>query len=77
MKMRLQGIGMCEAVEASNLKIGDVVIWNYGYKSQVVDIIPSKTGKTATFKMLSLTSGEVHDRKMSMTRPVVIDTDAA
>lgn len=77
MTMRLQGIGLCEAVAASNLKVGDVVIWNYGYKSQVVDIIPSKTGKTATFKMLSLGSGEVHDRKMNMSRPVVIDTDAA
>ena len=27
---------------------GDVIVWNYGYTSTVVDLIPSKTGKTIT-----------------------------
>lgn len=36
--MRLQGMGNVDAVAASEIKVGDVLMWNYGYTSTVVAI---------------------------------------
>ena len=48
--VKLQGIyGQQPGTPTKNLKIGDVIVWNYGYKSEVVEIHPSKTGKTINF----------------------------
>ena len=72
--VKLQGIyGQKEGTPTKNLKVGDVIIWNYGYKSEVVEIIPSKTGKTITFMLKSLESGEIHPRKMGSDRLVVVE----
>ena len=72
--IKLQGIyGQKEGIPTKNLKVGDVIIWNYGYKSEVVEIIPSKTGKTITFILKSLESGEIHPRKMGSDRLVVVE----
>ena len=47
--IKLQGIyGQQSAKAVKELKIGDVITWNFGYKSEVVATIPSKTGKTYT-----------------------------
>ena len=47
MTVKLQGIyNKQEAKAVKELKTGDVIMWNYGYTSTVVDLIPSKTGKT-------------------------------
>ena len=40
----LIGYGLAPAKPAGDLQIGDVVVWNYGYKSTVVSITPR--GKT-------------------------------
>lgn len=70
-EIKLQGIyGTKEAKEVKDLKIGDVITWNYGYQSEVVEMIPSKTGKTFTVMLKSLSDGIVRDRKMSATRLV-------
>ena len=72
--VKLQGIhGEKKGTPTKNLKVGDVIIWNFGYKSEVVDIIPSKTGKTITFMLKSLESGNVNSRKMGADRLVVIE----
>ena len=72
--VKLQGIsGQQQGTATKNLKIGDIIIWNYGYKSEVVEIIPSKTGKTITFMLKSLESGSVNPRKMGAERLVVIE----
>ena len=58
--VKLQGIhGAQKGTPTKNLKVGDVIVWNYGYKSEVVEIIPSKTGKTITFMLKSFESGNV------------------
>lgn len=69
--MRLQGIytEMPEK-EVKDLKIGDIITWNFGYKSQVVDLTPSKTGKTYNVSLKSLQDGIIRDRKMKATRLV-------
>lgn len=72
--VKLQGIyGAKEGTPTKDLKIGDVLIWNYGYKSEVVEILPSKTGKTITFMMKSLESGKITPRKMGADRLVVVE----
>lgn len=72
--VKLQGIyGAKEGTPTKDLKVGDVLVWNYGYKSEVVEIIPSKTGKTITFMMKSLESGNISPRKMGADRLVVVE----
>ena len=72
--VKLQGIyGAKEGTPTKDLKVGDVLVWNYGYKSEVVEIIPSKTGKTITFMMKSLESGKISPRKMGAYRLVVVE----
>lgn len=72
--VKLQGIhGQHEGTAVKNLKVGDVIVWNYGYKSEVMEIIPSKTGKTVTVILKSLESGNVNPRKMGAERLVVVE----
>lgn len=72
--VKLQGIyGAKEGTPTKDLKVGDVLVWNYGYKSEVVEILPSKTGKTITFMMKSLESGNITPRKMGADRLVVVE----
>lgn len=55
-----------------DLKVNDIITWNYGYKSQVVDLKPSKSGKTYNVSLKSLQDGIVRIRKMKATRLVAI-----
>ena len=72
--VKLQGIyGQQEGTAAKNLKIGDVIVWNYGYKSEVVEIIPSKTGKTITFMLKSHQDGEIRSRRMGTETLIVLE----
>lgn len=72
--IKLQGIsGQQEGTKTKDLKIGDVIIWNFGYKSEVVEITPSKTGKTITFMLKSFESGNIAPRKMGAERLVVVE----
>lgn len=72
--VKLQGISQrFGGVAAKNLKVGDVLIWNYGMKSEVVEIIPSKTGKTISFMLRSFESGNINERKMGADRLVVVE----
>lgn len=73
--VKLQGIhGQQPAIPTKELRVGDFIIWNFGYKSEVVEIIPSKTGKTITFMLKSLESGNINARKMGADRLVVVET---
>ena len=72
--VKLQGIpGQQNAKAVKDLKVGDIITWNYGYKSKVTELKPSKTGKTITFMLKSLESGNINPRKMGADRLVVIE----
>ena len=72
--VKLQGIyGQQPGTPTKNLKIGDVIVWNFGYKSEVVEIHPGKTGKTITFILKSLETENLNPRKMGAERLVVLD----
>lgn len=71
--VKLQGIyGQQAGTAVKNLKVGDVLVWNYGYKSEVVELIPSKTGKTITAMLRSQQDGQIRARKMGAERLVVV-----
>lgn len=71
--VKLQGIyGQQTGTAVKNLKVGDVIIWNFGYKSEVIDLIPSKTGKTITAMLKSHEDGQIRPRKMGAERLVVV-----
>ena len=73
MTVKLQGIhGQQKAKAVKELKVGDVIMWNFGYTSTVVELIPSKTGKTITCILKSNQDGIVRDRKMGAERLVAI-----
>lgn len=70
--IKLQGIyADQEAREVKTLKVGDVITWNFGYKSEVVGITPSKTGKTVTLALKSFQDGLIRERKMNINTLVV------
>lgn len=72
--VKLQGIsGHKTGTPVKNLKVGDVIIWNFGYKSEVMELFPSKTGKTITAVLKSLESGNILPRKMGAERLVVTE----
>ena len=73
--VKLQGItGHQIGTPTKDLKIGDIIVWNFGYKSEVIEINPSKTGKTITFMLKSLESGAINPRKMGAERLVVVES---
>ena len=73
-QVKLQGIyGQKEGTPTKDLKVGDVIIWNFGYKSEVIEIIPSKTKKTFTIMLKSFEDGQIRPHKMGANRLVVVE----
>lgn len=72
--IKLQGIHAAQpAKPVEDLSIGDIVVWNYGYKSKVVKMTPSKSGKMIKCELMSLETGNVSDRLMGAKRLVAVD----
>lgn len=69
--IHLQGLGSTPAKPASDLIIGDVVIFNYGYRYEVMAIEPSGKVSIAT-KMKSFDSGKMFDRRFKLNTLVAI-----
>ena len=62
----LQGIGHVPAKTAQELRNGDTVMWNFGYTSLIVDIVPR--GKTQLVAMMvEQQSGTFTQRVMKRT----------
>lgn len=71
MTIKLQGIyGEQPAKRVKDLHIGDIIKWNFGYTSTVVELIPSKTGKMILCKLLE--NGTIYERRMGAERLVAI-----
>lgn len=68
--MRLQGIGLVQGTPAIEVKKGDFLLWNMGYKSEVLEIV-SETKAMITIKE-RCESGYIADRKMKKNRLVCI-----
>lgn len=73
-KIKLQGISQrFDGVAAKDLRIGDILIWNYGYKSEIVNMQPSKTGKTFVLSLKSFETGNISERKTTAAREFVVE----
>lgn len=71
---RLQGMGICEGIQAKDLKVGDVTVWNNGFEETILSIEMSKTGKTMKCSIGYNFMGEAKtaERKMTSSRIVVV-----
>lgn len=71
--VHLQGIyGQHQGTKVKDLQIGNTIMWNFGYKSEVVEMIPTKTGKQITVMLKSNEDGIVRPRRMGAERLVVV-----
>ncbi|MCR0201005.1 hypothetical protein MKC79_09810 [[Clostridium] innocuum] len=74
MEIKLQGIyAPLKAIYAKNLKIGDITVWNYGYKEKVLDITFTKSNKSVRVKILSIESGKEFTRTLRINRLIAIE----
>ena len=62
MTIHLQGIGERPAKPASQIRVGDVLIWNYGEKSIVKSITETKSGKS--INILEDYDGKIYKRRL-------------
>lgn len=63
-KVHLYGVGNVDSVKGSDIKVGMILLWNYGFKSEVVGI-KSETKAFTTFLLKSCQDGQVRERRMS------------
>lgn len=71
--IQLQDVGKRHAINTAELQIGDTILWNFGYKSQVVGIHPTKSGKQIDFDLKSTEDEVVRTRRMGRNRLVAIE----
>ena len=69
--MRLQSIGNVLGTPASEIKKGDILMWNFGSKGEVLEII-NETPKTITIREKQVGAFYVGERKMTKSRLVCI-----
>ena len=60
--VNLQGIGSVPGKAVKDLASGDIIRWNYGYRSKVLSLAPSGSGKMYAVELLSLETGKVRLR---------------
>lgn len=71
--IHLQGIGKVPAMSVENLKVGDVIIWNYGNKSRIISISPTEAKKMMNIELQSLQDGVLRNRRMLASTLVGIE----
>lgn len=70
--IRLQGLnGSYPAKKAAELKENDVIIWNYGYQSRVLSVIPTASGKSVKV-LLESSDKVVRERILRSNRCVAV-----
>lgn len=69
--MRLIEMGLVLGTPASEIRAGDVLMWNYGYTSQVNSII-KETAKTLTISVTETKSQKIFERKLHKNRLVCL-----
>ena len=69
--INLQGIGSQNATLVSNVKVGDTLVWNYGYTSEVVGIA-KETKAQIIFLLKSNGDGVVRERRLAKSTLVAV-----
>ncbi|MGX8835306.1 hypothetical protein ACWG0P_13985 [Amedibacillus sp. YH-ame6] len=61
--MKLQGVyGDRQSIKASQLKVNNIMLWNYGYKEKILNIEETKSGKSLKLKILCVESNKTLTR---------------
>ncbi len=68
--LRLLGVGEKPAIKASTLKVGDTMMWNYGYTSTIIGIA-KETAATIFFNIRCNETGYIGVRKLRKNSLVV------
>ena len=68
MTTHLQGIGAVNSKAAGEFKVGETMLWNYGFEEAVV-AIEKETAKTITFTIKN-TGGQLFSRKLNKSSQV-------
>jgi len=69
MAIHLQGIGLVKSKKVEDVKIGDILLWNYGSESPVVGF-GKETAKMKELIIVSSEDGQTYIRKMKKEREV-------
>lgn len=69
--IQLQSIGRRNATEAKNIKVGDTLIWNFGYTTKVLEIV-KETACTIVIRTLNEFNGNTYERRLGKERLVAI-----
>lgn len=71
--MRLIEMGLVLGTPASEIKVGDWLMWNYGHISQVNSII-KETAKTLKISVTETKSQKIFERKLYKNRLICLLT---
>ena len=74
-KIQLQGVGLRAAKPASEFKVGEFFVWNYGYHSEIVGI--KKVTKHQIVFLTQSQDGEIYERRLGKSRLVGIGNRTA
>ena len=74
--VQLQSVGYVKAKEAQQFKIGELMMWNFGYKSEILSIV-KETKTQIIFSLNSIkpngsTDGKVYERRLKKNRLIAI-----
>jgi hypothetical protein len=69
--VQLQSVGHVAAKPAKDFKVGEFMAWNFGYASEVLEIV-KETKSFITFKLSSTESDYVGERRLGKNRLVAI-----
>lgn len=72
-KMHLQGIGLCDAIPANELKVGMYLSWNCSPNGYVVESIREATPKFLEIVEKSRETGKTNARRLKKDRLVVAE----
>lgn len=64
--------GRVPAIQAAELQIGDVMVWNFGYTSTVVDITPRGKTQITIIEQSNDMDRKQYTRTFSKTRLVAV-----
>lgn len=74
-QLQLIGLGMVPAKRADALEVGDVTLWNYGYRYTVLEVW-RKSEHFVGVRSRDERSGKVYERRFRTSRLVGIDPTA-
>lgn len=72
--VKLMGVyGRTDAKPAEEMQVGDIVLWNYGVKGVVLNIVPSASGKTYDITTKTLDTGYISTRRYGAKRLIGVE----